>query len=320
MDLIDRKLLLELDKNSRQPDSLIAKHAKASKQVVGYRIKDLARKGIIKHFEAALNIAALGKTVFGVYFKLQRVDEKREKEIIDFLKRHDKVLYLALLGGKYDLNIVIPARNVFEFNRTLNGIIESYSENLSSFDISARISAMKFQRGYLSAEKSLKGKATIEGESRQAVIDSIDKNLLKELSCNARVSLKELHEKIHVPASTIALRIKKLEEKKVIQAFTALFDPPKYGYELYKTLLTLQKTAPEAKKRLIDFCEMHPNITWVFETLGGWNMEIRSEVENKIDYQKLLIELRNRFPDIIRDLETITIFEELKEDFSVAIG
>ena len=64
------------------------------------------------------------------------------------------------------------------------------------------------------------------------------------------------------------------------------------------------------------FAQAHKNITWFFKTLGENSYEMRIEIESLEKYQKVIKEIRNNFFDIIEELETITIFKEIKEDYS----
>ena len=60
LDEKDRKILLELDKNSRQTDSEIAKKVRLSKQITNYRIQNLKKKKIISNFYTVVNAGNLG--------------------------------------------------------------------------------------------------------------------------------------------------------------------------------------------------------------------------------------------------------------------
>ena len=55
LDLIDRKILLELDKNCRQPEKHIAKAVGRSRESVKYRIQQLEKKGIIDGYLTTIN-------------------------------------------------------------------------------------------------------------------------------------------------------------------------------------------------------------------------------------------------------------------------
>lgn len=319
LDLKDRKILYELDQNSRIPDSKIGKRVKLSKQVVNYRIKNLVKRGIIKQFQTTLNISKLGLTAFGVYFKLQNVNQKEINEITGFLKKHDKVLYLASIGGKYDLSLVIPARNMWHFNKIISEIINKFPDNLINYDISIRTDVFKYKRGFLVGKKLEKSRISFGGEPLLIKLDDIDKKILKIICTKAEISNIELSKIIKVPASTIALRIKKNLDKRVIQNFSIFINSDKCNYKSYKTLITLHNVTKDLEKGLFSFCAMHPKVIWAIRTLGKWEIEIRSEVIDQKEYQQLLIELRNQFSNIIKDMESLTLFEEFKEDFSVAL-
>ena len=320
LDVKDRKILYVLDKNSRSPDSAIAKKTAMSKQVVNYRIKNLVKTGVIKQFQSTINLAKLGLTVFAVYFRIQNANHKRVEEIKKFLNENKHVLYLASLGGSYDLGVVVPARNVWDFDKILSQLISEYPENLSNYDIAIKINIFKYNKSYLVGEKQESQTTSFGGEPKPVEIDETDRMILEELSTNSRMTTLELGRKTKIPASTIASRIKKLTEKGVIQNFSLFMNQNKFGYKKYKTLIALHRTTKNLKEKIFGFCEMHPNITWAIKTIGKWELEIRSEVKDQEEYQRLLIDMRALFGNEIKDLESLTIFEEIKEDFSIALN
>ena len=63
LDLKDRKILYELDSNSRQPLSQIAKKVGLSKEVVNYRIRRLEDQKIITHTKIITGFET-GKTYY----------------------------------------------------------------------------------------------------------------------------------------------------------------------------------------------------------------------------------------------------------------
>ena len=56
IDLKDRKILYELDVDSRQSNAEIARKVGLSKQVVGFRIKRLVKEGLISWFYSIFDI------------------------------------------------------------------------------------------------------------------------------------------------------------------------------------------------------------------------------------------------------------------------
>ena len=66
LDLKDRKILYELDIDSRQSFSKLSKKVGLHKDVVAYRVKKLQEREIIKNFYTELNGYKLG--YFGINF------------------------------------------------------------------------------------------------------------------------------------------------------------------------------------------------------------------------------------------------------------
>ena len=89
LDVKDKKLLYQLDINSRQTNSEIAKKVGLSKQVVGFRIKRLIKEKLITSFYTIIDISKLGFTVHKNFLRLQNLDRNEEKKLLHFLKNNN---------------------------------------------------------------------------------------------------------------------------------------------------------------------------------------------------------------------------------------
>jgi Lrp/AsnC family leucine-responsive transcriptional regulator len=63
-------------------------------------------------------------------------------------------------------------------------------------------------------------------------VDAIDRQIVEALVGNARVSLKDLSSRVRLSAPSVSERLRRLEERGVIRAFTVDVDPRALGYEL----------------------------------------------------------------------------------------
>nr|WP_204340190.1 Lrp/AsnC family transcriptional regulator [Rhizobium leguminosarum] len=63
-------------------------------------------------------------------------------------------------------------------------------------------------------------------------LDEIDQAILEALAGNARISLKELAQQVGLSSPSAAERLRRLEERGVIKAFTIDLDPAAVGYPL----------------------------------------------------------------------------------------
>jgi len=64
------------------------------------------------------------------------------------------------------------------------------------------------------------------------VIDDVDQKILEALAENARISLKELAQAAGLSSPSAAERLRRLEERGIIAAFTIDIDPAALGYPL----------------------------------------------------------------------------------------
>jgi len=61
------------------------------------------------------------------------------------------------------------------------------------------------------------------------VIDRIDRRIVDELRENARISWRELGERVHLAPSSVADRVRRLEERGLIRGYSARVDPAAFG-------------------------------------------------------------------------------------------
>jgi Lrp/AsnC family transcriptional regulator, leucine-responsive regulatory protein len=64
------------------------------------------------------------------------------------------------------------------------------------------------------------------------MLDELDRTIIEILVDDARISLKELSQKVGLSSPSVSERLRRLEEKKVIRAFTVDIDPQELGYNL----------------------------------------------------------------------------------------
>ena len=115
IDLKDKKLLYELDRNSRQSNKQIAKKVGLSEQVVGNRIRRLQELGIIEYFYVKTNPSVLGYMHIKIYLRLHNINKEKEEELVKDLNQQKNIYWLSSLRGKYDLVASIYVKNIADF-------------------------------------------------------------------------------------------------------------------------------------------------------------------------------------------------------------
>jgi DNA-binding Lrp family transcriptional regulator len=99
MDLVDKKIVSALDKDSRISIVQIAKQARTNPETARFRLARLFSSGKIKYSVAIINAALLGYSRYELLLKLQNINEDKKKEIVDFLKSDKNVGWIGLFDS-----------------------------------------------------------------------------------------------------------------------------------------------------------------------------------------------------------------------------
>lgn len=295
-DVKDKKILLELDSNSRQPNSIIAKKVGLSKDVVNYRIKKLEESGMIKGYYTIVDFSKLGYFSIRVYIKLFDTSVEQEKKIIDFLVKNKNVFYVAEVEGPYDISIGTWVRTIYEFEEFWLDFKKNFKKNIGQEKISIFTKAYHFHREYILNKKPSKINEEIFGTDKIEKFDDKDLKILKLLAPNARIPILELSEKLNIPPKTVDFRIKNLRKRGIIQGYRFIFDFALFGYEYYKVDFVLKDIT--RLNELVNYSRSHPNIIYINQTIGGSDFEFDLEVRNKDEFLEIINDLRKKFPEI----------------------
>jgi len=90
-------------------------------------------------------------------------------------------------------------------------------------------------------------------------VDELNRRLLAELQCNARLSLAEVGRRIGLSAPAVAERLARLEESGVIRGYHADLDPRALGFGLGAVLRI--RPAPRELKKVAELAQRTPEVS-----------------------------------------------------------
>ncbi|MBI2548001.1 winged helix-turn-helix transcriptional regulator [Candidatus Woesearchaeota archaeon] len=308
LDSKNRKLVALLEDNSRATLSDLAKEVKLSREAINYRIKRLQDNGVIKSFIAMIDFAKLGYTSFALYFKLQNVTDREEKEIIESLKLNKNIIWLASVGGSYDLVIELIAKDIQDFNIQYSNFLSQFHKFIARSEVIIRLEQNQLPRSYIHEIKQSNEKK----KTSTITLDEADKRILLLLSQNARIPNIEISKKLNIPQTTISHKIKNIQKSGIIAKYSIFLNPKKIGYQSFKILISLREFSLDASKKILAYAKQKKTIYYYVKCIGKWNIELESDAKDLQDFQQTLIDIRNHFSDIIQDIEFIAIFDEHK--------
>jgi len=149
-------------------------------------------------------------------------------------------------------------------------------------------------------------------------LDSKDKKIIRELQENCRQTIAEISKKTHLPRDVVVYRIKKLEDEKVIKQHHTFLDHSKLGYPLYAyVLFSLYNIKPEEERKFVDFLKAHKNIIYVAKNSGKYDFTIGICAKDYKQFDNIIREIRQKFANSIKDIESLPTVEEYKYDWMV---
>ena len=316
LDIKDKKLLYELDKDCRQSYSQLGRKLKLSKGTIKYRIDNLKEEGIIKGFHTIINIGKIGYTGFRLYLNLQDTTPTKEKEIILFLKKKNNITWLASMDGKYNLGAFIVAKSINEIEELWTELLEKY---INYFD--ERLFTILMRSNYFSMAHLVGMQKNdyeiIATTTPDLTVDEKDKLILKILSADATAPIIDIARKTGMTSKTVIERIKKLEQKNVILGYKTFLNLDKAGLQHFKVHFILLKVSKEKEREFKEYFKIHPNVVYREKHIGGDDIEIGIQAEDNNVLRKILDEIRERFADIIHEYSIHHIYEEHKSTYFI---
>jgi DNA-binding Lrp family transcriptional regulator len=312
LDLKDRKILYELDKDARQSDTAIARKVRLSKDAVRYRIARLENEGYIQYFMTLLNSMKLGYDWYRTFFKLQNITLKQEEELISWLKK--RASWITRVEGKWDLNTGIFCKDVYEYRDLINRFLQQYGAYIQDHDVAIVTREWTYHREYLlKKQKTTRPLLMGFGKKRELVeIDETDYAILKILLKQARMKTVDIARALGTTEMVVRYRMKKLKEQGVILGYKPFIDVKKLGFNYFKLHVQLQHLTKEKKKAIMAYIHQHPATVHMTELVSGADLECEFQVRNNQEFYDEIKALRLKFGDLIKSYEFMQYTDEYK--------
>jgi len=144
-------------------------------------------------------------------------------------------------------------------------------------------------------------------------LSKLDKQLLLILAQDGRMSIANLAKKTGAKRDTVKYRLDRLIKEHVIQGFVAVINPPKIGLPLYAFIsLSFWNFSLEREKDLVAYIRQAPYIVYTSKTMGPWDISISVLARDAGHLDEVVMDLREKFSDIIKEVEITPIIKEYK--------
>lgn len=147
-------------------------------------------------------------------------------------------------------------------------------------------------------------------------MDDIDKQILKNLQQNARMTISDLSSEISLSMPAISERLKKLEASGVIKQYTVILDPSMLNKHLM-ALMLIRFDKPSNGDSFSTFVKNEPEIKECFYITGDYDYSLKIITENTRTLELLLTRIKNQ-QGIVKT-QTIVILSTITDNPSILL-
>lgn len=308
LDKTDKKILFELEKNARIPDTQLAKKVNKSKDSVRYRINKLEEQGIIKNYKTWIDYSKLGFRTSTIYLSTLNLAEKKQ-QLINQLKKDKRVYWYGIAEGVWNIGITYFIKSNQDLLNIKNELASKYKDLITDLKITSLAGVSVHEKTFLIDEPSKF--TTFTEETENIKLDKIEKEILKNIYFNSKINLAELSHKCNSTVDIVRGRMKKLEKQGIIIRYTIEIDYQKIGYELYKSFVYLSNYSPSEITSMMNFAEKSNKIINVVKQIAPWEFELILFVKDFQEYLQTTKELTETNPQIFKKIETAIMSEDV---------
>lgn len=127
--------------------------------------------------------------------------------------------------------------------------------------------------------------------SESAVLDEIDRKILRTLIGDGRVSFRDLGERVHLSANATAERVRRLCESRVICGFHATIDLARTGTPL-EAYIDVRLQAGTSAQTFETLARRVPGVMTLAVLTGEFDCRVRVACKDQADLMRLIEALR----------------------------
>jgi len=146
-------------------------------------------------------------------------------------------------------------------------------------------------------------------------LDEADKQILRELQRDARVSFKTIAKEIGMSEATVFVRVRKLKDAGVIKAFRAVVDPKAIGKTL--TAFVLVRAMPKAFPGMLNALKKLDDIYEIYDVTGQYYSIVKLRTTGTDGISKILDEIGTI--EGVAGTETLIAMRTIKEETAIKI-
>jgi DNA-binding Lrp family transcriptional regulator len=246
--------------------------------------------------------------MFKVYLKLENIPDKKEK-FFDFLRKNKNIYWFGISDGAFDCVFAILSKDTVSYFEEINKTLNQWNDLIINKVLGTMVDTRQYTKKFFLEETKSK-EIIFGGKVVENKIDELDSKILDILANNARIPIAQLCRKVGASVEIVRGRIKKLEEKGIIISYRISIDFNKLNLEFFKAIIYFRSLSKKDERALFEWMKNHPKSLYYIRSLAPWEVEFEFAVENYLEFNKIINNLREKFPNVIRNHEHLIMIHE----------
>lgn len=138
-----------------------------------------------------------------------------------------------------------------------------------------------------------------------ALPDLIDRQILSFLDKDARTPINQIATSLGISRQLANLRLQKMESEGLILGHFTIFDSGVLGFNWYRALIRLLNISKTDRKNFIIFLKNHPNVTWLGEVGGRWDIAVNFACQGNSNFNNVYEELSEKFGGFVEEIQIL---------------
>ncbi len=315
LDMKDKRILCELDRNARQTYSEIGKKVRLSKQVVEYRINQLKKNDVLQGFYPVIHSQLLGFIYCRVSITLQNISPQQLRAMENDIIAHKYVFWFFDTQGPFDLFFGLWTRSLSEFEQQYEEFMGKYSKFVKTATLNIATDVIYLPHRYLLDAKHM-NQIHVNDCEKRVTIDAKDYAILQMLCEDARRSLVDIGTLTKLHPKVVAYRIAQMEHNGLILGYKPIINYDQLGFTYYKLFINLHGYTQEQLRSIKEWIKQHPATIYLVEGIAlHADIDCELIVRSNHELSAFITALRERFPAIISDFSTVIFMRALKTRF-----
>lgn len=313
LDAYDKKILFELDIDSRTSASQIAKKLKIPKETVNYRIKRLEKHGWVNRLYTIFNASLFGYSYYRVFLKFYKLTASTETEIIDYITNDPTCANLRTMEGQFDMVFLTIQKNPAELKGFLQCFFNLYGMDVEEKNVQMMIKTHKLNQKFLYNGRTIK-KTCNHMDTKEYMLDNTDLGIMKAISTDARTKLSDIAQSLQRDSRLVEYHLRKMVRLGIIVAYTIDLNLTKLKRERIQIDIALND--PIVIPNIINFFDKTNTCLFIHEMLGKYDLSVEIYVENDEMLRDILEKFKEHFLEKYAYYDVSHVYKEFVINWS----